>query len=146
MEDLRSDDPVRQTPGRPAAPLPASAAHARERVLEVLKDYFGPRYAEALCDDVVIADALLVTSELASNAIRHGGGITGFDARCVDDRLTLTVSDPSDRMPPETGDLSVGPTGTGGYGWALACGLARDVTITPRATGGKTVTARLRLR
>jgi anti-sigma regulatory factor (Ser/Thr protein kinase) len=145
MADVRSDDPRRETSRQPGAPLPASAADARERVLEVLKDYFGPRYAEALCDEVVIADALLVTSELASNAFRHGGGITGFHVGCVDDRLTITVTDPSDRLPPEADEPSAGPASAGGYGWALACGLAQDVTLTPHPAGGKTITAHLAL-
>ncbi|WP_430625576.1 ATP-binding protein [Streptomyces sp. NBC_01264] len=94
-------------------------------------------------DSVPAADALLITSELVTNAIRHGGGITHFHAALADDALHLAVSDPNPDHP------SAHPTAhgrPGGYGWPLIQLLAERVDITPLPDGGKTITAIQRLK
>lgn len=55
-------------------------------------------------DEEALSDALLVASELTTNAILHGGGITGFDVDVDADGQTVrvSVSDRSDRLPVAT--------------------------------------------
>lgn len=122
-------------PGQRYARPPQSAAAARDRVGEVLL-----RAGVAL-DGVTASDALLVTSELVTNAIRHGGGVTVFRAEAADGVLRLSVGDGSPLLP-------VSRTGTaerpGGYGWPLVQRLAERVDCRT-GPGGKTVTAVLRL-
>jgi anti-sigma regulatory factor (Ser/Thr protein kinase) len=117
------------------APPPASAAAARERVRELLL------LAGVDLDSITAADALLVTSELVTNAIRHGGGVVAFRAGVDDGRLHLSVADADPRLP-------VARTGTvgrpGGYGWPLIQRLAERVDCTTRADG-KTITTALLL-
>ncbi|MFI7385571.1 ATP-binding protein [Streptomyces sp. NPDC049813] len=84
-------------------------------------------------------DALLIASELASNALRHGGGVTRFSARVHDGALLVEVSDPSPQEPllrPND------PAVPGGFGWMMVNNLAHTVTV---ETGerGKTIRAEL---
>ncbi|MEV1024968.1 ATP-binding protein [Streptomyces sp. NPDC050264] len=84
-------------------------------------------------------DALLIASELASNALRHGGGITRFSARVHDGALLVEVSDLSPQVPrPGPHD----PTVPGGFGWMLVNNLAHTVSVEAH-DGGKTVRAAL---
>ncbi|MFE0581446.1 ATP-binding protein [Streptomyces sp. NPDC058874] len=119
---------------RPAAP-PGTAAAAREQVRQLLLR------AGVDLGSATAADALLVTSELVTNAIRHGAGVTAFRADIADDVLRLSVSDASPRLP-------AARTGTveqpGGYGWPLVQRLTEQVDCTARPDG-KTITTALRL-
>ncbi|MEU4126835.1 MULTISPECIES: ATP-binding protein [Streptomyces] len=119
---------------RHAAP-PSSAAAARERVRELLL------LAGVSLDSVTAADALLVTSELVTNAIRHGDGVIAFQADIADDVLRLSIADANPRLP-------AARTGTvdhpGGYGWPLIQRLAEHVDCSTRPDG-KTITTALRL-
>lgn len=94
-------------------------------------------------DDVVVADVLLVTSELVTNAIRHGGGLTGFAVEVRDGGLHLAVSDASSEQPALASPDPSGPR-IGGYGWRLVCRLAQQVSVIPHS-GGKHITALLAL-
>ncbi|WP_328535362.1 ATP-binding protein [Streptomyces sp. NBC_00344] len=114
------------------APVPVSAAAARLQVAEMLHRRFGGSAGTALGDGV-LADALLVTSELVTNAFRHGGGLTGFIAECGPDGLRLVVADASSD-PPATTPRPAGQF-IGGYGWPLVCRLAKSVAVTPTGTG-----------
>ncbi|MFE5681090.1 ATP-binding protein [Streptomyces erythrochromogenes] len=120
--------------GRHAVP-PASAAAAREHVRELLL------LAGVDLDSVTAADALLVTSELVTNAIRHGDGVTAFRADIADDMLRLSIADANPRLP-------AARTGTvdhpGGYGWPLIQRLSEHVDCSTRPDG-KTITTALRL-
>jgi anti-sigma regulatory factor (Ser/Thr protein kinase) len=147
---------VRRPPadGPPAASatdgLPAGAADVRQRVRLALRDSGGrhdPRRTE---------DALLVASELATNAVMHGGGITGFQARVVGAVLLLAISDRSDATPTTIRRLP-GDLRPGGYGWPIIQRLARQVVVETRrraagegpsgaGPGGKTITVTLPLR
>ncbi|MFD3328357.1 ATP-binding protein [Streptomyces sp. NPDC058701] len=114
--------------GRPAATTPATARH---HVTELL------RAAGASLDSVTAADALLVTSELVTNAMRHGGGITRFHAALIGDTLHLTVSDASPHHPA----LRPAARGrVGGFGWPLIQRLTDHVGITSLPGGGKSIT------
>ncbi len=86
----------------------------------------------------VLDDILLVTSELVTNALRHGGGVSGFDVSLDGDAVRISVTDRSP-VPPRTVPRD-GPGTPGGYGWPLIRRLSTAVTVTP-APGGKTITA-----
>ncbi|MEU5364084.1 ATP-binding protein [Streptomyces sp. NPDC005925] len=117
-----------------------SAATARAYAESVLRRA-GDAGAGAARDEDVI-DLLLVVSELVTNAIRHGGGLAGFDARVVEDGVRIAVHDRSDIVPPVAygpGSLPPGQLGSG-YGWPLIIRLAREIGVDRRPGGGKTVT------
>lgn len=87
-----------------------------------------------------VADAiLLVVSELATNALRHGGGRYTLELSAGPDSVTVAVSDPNPAAPrARPPDLTAG---TGGFGWHMVHRLAREVTITRGR--GKTICASL---
>ncbi len=122
-------------PPPPSDAPPGSAAAARARVRELLL------MAGVSLDSVIAADALLVTSELVTNAIRHGDGVIAFRADITGDVLRLSIAD-ANPCPPAA------RTGTvdhpGGYGWPLIQRLAVHVDCSTRADG-KTITTALRL-
>ena len=85
------------------------------------------------------ADALLVVSELVTNAARHAPGPCVLDLADDGNQWTIAVTDTSpDRPRPRPPDLE---TGKGGFGWHLLQTLASDVRLLPTADGGKTITA-----
>ncbi|GES28487.1 ATP-binding protein [Streptomyces angustmyceticus] len=116
--------------------VPARAAEARNFVHDLLHRTASP------VDDLALVDALLVTTELVTNAQRHAGGLTGFTARIVDGYLELAVEDGSEHCP--TAPAPRRPGTTGGYGWPLIQRLARTVDIALTATG-KTIRVTLPL-
>ncbi|MER6240127.1 ATP-binding protein [Streptomyces clavifer] len=120
-------------PGTTHAPgVPRNAAAARDIVSRLLEEEFCGLGGEAPAD-VVVADALLVTSELVTNAVRHGGGLMAFSATITDDGLLLTVGDASTRAPvtaEHTTTLHIG-----GYGWELVRRLAARVSVTYHEDG-----------
>lgn len=139
-------------PARRAPQVPGTAGEARALVQQALRDSFGPEATgetgDGLGDTVVFADALLVTSELVTNAIRHGGGLTGFDVQLEDSHLTLHVSDASPEFPTATrpdGPFDPDRPLVGGYGWPLVRRLCREVSVRPLPDGGKCVTITLSL-
>lgn len=86
-------------------------------------------------------DLILVVSELVTNAVRHGGGLAGFDVALTPDGVRLSVRDYSAALP-------VGMHGPGvlprahegrGYGWPLINRLSREVDVQRAASGGKTI-------
>ncbi|MET7641874.1 ATP-binding protein [Streptomyces sp. NPDC005438] len=83
-----------------------------------------------------VADALLVTSELVTNAVRHGGGLVDFRARWTAEGLWLCAVDRSHHLPDTTRAV---PTEVHGRGWPLICRLARDLTIALLPEGGKRI-------
>ncbi|MFJ9638564.1 ATP-binding protein [Streptomyces sp. NPDC101178] len=133
-----------------AAPLsgpgvgpPATAAAARTLVRELMA-LGAPDLQDEEAGARVLADALLVTSELVTNAIRHGGGLTAFDLWITDDGLILNVEDASPR-PPVTTDPDKREKGQiGGFGWPLVCRLAQHVAVTA-LPDGKQITVLIRL-
>ncbi|MGW0400642.1 ATP-binding protein [Streptomyces sp. NPDC003002] len=92
----------------------------------------------------VLTDALLITSELVTNAVRHGGGVLHFAAEVDRHLLRISVTDPSRELP-RTEPSRDPRSGAGGFGWPLICRLTESVTITPGARGGKTIRVALRL-
>ncbi|MCX4775417.1 ATP-binding protein [Streptomyces sp. NBC_01264] len=57
------------------------------------------QHAGIALDSVTTADALLVTSELVTNAIRHGGGLIAFCAEITGEALRVCVSDGARTLP-----------------------------------------------
>ncbi|WP_299531548.1 ATP-binding protein [uncultured Streptomyces sp.] len=117
----------------PSPNVPADAAAARAVVRTLLDDEFCT-LRDVGMDDVVISDAMLVTSELVTNAIRHGGGLTAFSAELTVEGLLLSVSDANPAVPvtvaPRPGAIQIG-----GYGWPLVHRLCKRVTVTPHSAG-----------
>ncbi len=95
------------------------------------------------CDTEALADALLVASELTTNAILHGGGVTGFEVDVDGPGVLLSVSDRSDALPVAVPAVDgEGRRRPGGHGWPIVClKLARDVRVSDLPTGGKRITA-----
>ncbi|WP_329406533.1 ATP-binding protein [Streptomyces sp. NBC_00704] len=93
-------------------------------------------------DEEALSDALLVATELTSNALLHGGGVAGFDVGMDGRAVRVSVSDRSDRMPVAVGPLDEqGRRRVGGRGWPIVCRLARDVEVADLPSGGKRITA-----
>ncbi|MEU8488532.1 ATP-binding protein [Streptomyces sp. NPDC048641] len=82
-------------------------------------------------------NAVLVVSELVTNALRHAGGLTAL--RLASDRTTLeiTVRDPSHapsrERPPDLDGAG------GGFGWQLVRFLSPTVAVTPSRHRGESV-------
>ncbi|MET9772417.1 ATP-binding protein [Streptomyces sp. NPDC006415] len=119
---------------RIAAPL--KARDARAEVGRLLAGVAGER---------CVNDALLVVSELISNADRHGGGLREFAAGVEDGHLWLEVADHSEVLPESAAHDPLVP---GGFGWSLVRRLSVDARIRPWTAGdgpGKTIVVSLRL-
>ncbi|MBY8887525.1 ATP-binding protein [Streptomyces sp. PTM05] len=116
--------------------VPRTAGEARSRVKVVLA-----RYGTETGRTVSLrthADVLLAVSELATNAIRHGEGLTAFDAAVADDTLRVDITDGTPLLPKTATDQEP-LAGKGGLGWPIIQQLADRITITPTGTG-KTIT------
>ncbi|MEU6707995.1 ATP-binding protein [Streptomyces wuyuanensis] len=129
---------------RPESAVPRTPSQARTKVEALLREWLMP--ARGVPDTKVVGDAVLVTSELVTNALRHGGGMTSFDVEMTDDGCRVSVGDRSDRLPelPSPRDGS-GRLRIGGHGWRVIRRLARSITITPEADGGKRVSVLISL-
>ncbi|WP_328744440.1 ATP-binding protein [Streptomyces sp. NBC_00285] len=116
---------------------PAEARRAVERaVSERCRATHTPFKPQAL------SDALLVTSELTTNAILHGGGITDFHVVVEGRGVCVSVSDRSAALPVAKDHTDPhGRCRPGGHGWPIICRLARDVRVTDLPSGGKQITA-----
>lgn len=100
------------------------------------------RLTHTCCDPEALGDALLVATELTTNAILHGGGMTDFSVDVLGTGVRVSVCDRSDRLP-----VSRQPADPlrrqrpGGHGWPIVCRLARDVQVSELPAGGKCITA-----
>ncbi|MFJ8543448.1 ATP-binding protein [Streptomyces sp. NPDC093586] len=142
---MERTDPI--TTSAPAGtPAPAgvtSAADARAHAESVVRARWGGTDRGVREEDVV--DLLLVVSELVTNAIRHGGGLAGFDVRTTDEGVWIAVHDHSPVVPREVYAFPTRHHGSG-YGWPLVARLARDVAVVRRPEGGKTISALVPIR
>jgi anti-sigma regulatory factor (Ser/Thr protein kinase) len=121
-----------------SAPI-TSAATARSYVRSVVGEHWCAPSGPA--SETAVMDLLLVVSELVANAIRHGGGLAGFEVALVPEGVRLIVHDYSDAVPSAAygpGTLPQAHEGSG-YGWPLIIRLSRDIRIERRREGGKTV-------
>ncbi|MEU5091760.1 ATP-binding protein [Streptomyces sp. NPDC021356] len=121
-------------------PGPCRPADARRAVAHVITECC--RAGHPPCDAHAVTDAQLVASELTTNAILHGGGVTDFHVDVLGPDVRVCVSDRSDRLPvarpPEDPQ---GRRRSGGRGWPIVCRLARDVQVCDLPTGGKCISA-----
>jgi anti-sigma regulatory factor (Ser/Thr protein kinase) len=86
--------------------------------------------------------AELLTSELVTNAIRHGSGQVMLSLNCGDGVLAISVSDDAPTMPLVQPDDE--PLAVGGRGVRMVQRLAQEWGVTPRERGpGKVVWFRL---
>jgi anti-sigma regulatory factor (Ser/Thr protein kinase) len=129
-------------PGRPRSSGPRTPAEVREAVRYALEGARRARGRDPVGDDEAVGDALLVASELTTNAMLHGGGVTAFEVSLVGRDVRLSVSDHSKEVPrPVRRANELGPLVIGGHGWPIVCRLARDIVISDLRTGGKRITA-----
>jgi anti-sigma regulatory factor (Ser/Thr protein kinase) len=104
------------------------------------REYLG--HCAPLLSPETVQDALMLVSEMVTNAVRHAPGPCCL--YLVNDRqdLTIAVSDTSALIPqPRAADFD---RGTGGFGWHLLRRLARRVDVYVRPPWGKTVCAVMR--
>lgn len=126
-----------QRTGPPRSCEPAEARRAVERAVTERC-----RATRTHCDQEALGDALLVVTELTTNAILHGGGVTDFRVDVLGTGVRVSVSDRSDRLP-----VTRRPADprrrqrVGGHGWPIVCRLARDVRVSQLPAGGKCITA-----
>ncbi|MBD0710459.1 hypothetical protein BU197_19380 [Streptomyces sp. CBMA291] len=124
--------------------MPRDAAEARARVAAALTAGIG-----GAPSPTALGDALLVTSELVTNALRHGGGLTGFDVALDPAAVTISVADASDELPRRAEAWSperAAGLAEGGFGWPLVRLLALEVRLRLPPEGGKTIEVSLPLR
>ncbi|MGV9370807.1 MULTISPECIES: ATP-binding protein [Micromonospora] len=118
------------------SPPPPQASELEQWVLDSPEDLRGLRASlrEALNRhglvqgedlDEVPHLVVLVATELASNALRHGRPPTIITLLATDDRFLLDVADHDVRTVPELTDIS--PTDSGGRGLFLAQSVSLDV-------------------
>ncbi|MEU7407596.1 ATP-binding protein, partial [Streptomyces sp. NPDC044948] len=128
---------------RGAAAAAAGPAAARAYAESVARTEWSRPGREVREEDVV--DLLLVVSELVTNAIRHGDGLAGFEARPTEAGLWIAVHDNSAVVPRAAFAFPTTHPG-GGYGWPLVSRLARDIAVERHPGGGKTISALVPLR
>ncbi|ANB04735.1 ATPase [Streptomyces ambofaciens] len=119
---------------------PCKPPEARRTVERVVTER-GRTDGHASCDAAALSDAVLVASELTTNAILHGGGVTDFQVDVVGPGVRLSVSDRSHDLPvavPRTDPQ--GRRRVGGRGWPIVCRLACDVRVADLPAGGKCIT------
>lgn len=105
---------------------------------------FARAHLEQCAPDLAAAtvhDALMLVSEMVTNAVRHAPGPCALYLVNDDKELTIAVSDTSTEVPrPRTPD----PHGGGGFGWHLLRSIATQVDVHLRPPHGKTVCATMR--
>ncbi|MFE5676949.1 ATP-binding protein [Streptomyces erythrochromogenes] len=84
--------------------------------------------------------ALLLISELVTNAVRHTSGGCMLEVGLASDGIDIEVTDTSDAEPEARG---ADRRGEGGWGWHLVNRLGTDVGIRHHAAGGKTIHVRV---
>lgn len=112
--------------------LEGAAGRARDAVRRFVKD--------TACGQVVPRAAreaaLLVATELVTNAVRHTGGPCVLEVAWAAGGIDIDVTDPDPTPPrPRPPDMR----GDGGFGWPLVTRLASHVEVRPSNTGGKTI-------
>ncbi|MFC8426295.1 ATP-binding protein [Streptomyces sp. NPDC057236] len=125
---------------RAGPPCPRRPAEVREAVTRAVSERC--RATRTPCDTEALADVLLVASELTTNAMLHGGGITDFQVDVSGPGVRLSVSDRSDELPVVVPSADgQGRRRPGGHGWPIVCRLSRDIRVSDLPAGGKCITA-----
>lgn len=83
-------------------------------------------------DPILLFDALVVVSELVTNAVRHAPGPCELGLDDDGHRVTIAVSDTHATAPrPRPADMN----GGGGLGWHVVRAMAASVDVQPRPEG-----------
>ncbi|MGQ4419019.1 ATP-binding protein, partial [Streptomyces sp. SAS_269] len=112
--------------------VPEAVRHARRFTRRTLRTW-------GVSPDLLDA-ALLVVSELVTNALVHTGGPVRLDLSLLNHRLRLAVADTSPRSPVQP--TSIGWEATGGRGILLVAAVSAAWGTVP-VSGGKQVWADL---
>ncbi|MFF4985511.1 ATP-binding protein [Streptomyces sp. NPDC001046] len=131
-------------------PATASPPSPAQHVVALPYDLHAPAVARRLAERWLRAtepadqvdDAVLVVSELVTNAVRHTHGSCRLTLTVEEGHLDIAVADHSEDLP----DLRVHTSGDerGGFGMDIVRRLGGQVTVVP-ALGGKTVHVSLQL-
>ncbi|MET8509022.1 ATP-binding protein [Streptomyces sp. NPDC004787] len=116
-----------------APPGPGVVADCREVTRRALRSWFG----RAGAPDQRAADALLLVSEVVTNALRHGGTPSELCLDGTDRALWVQVSDTSPELPRPHGPHRA--RRASGHGLYLLERLAARWGAVPRGRTGKTV-------
>jgi anti-sigma regulatory factor (Ser/Thr protein kinase) len=140
----------RRTPNQ--APQAATKRAPRRELATVLDQQFDAEtlgalrsailgYATELVGGDTAEEMVLVAHELATNAVRHGGGVGRLRLWVTEGRLWCEVTDhgPGLRHPSFAGTALPAPNAPGGRGLWIARQMS-DLTITT-TTAGTTITA-----
>ncbi|GAB2941004.1 ATP-binding protein [Streptomyces heilongjiangensis] len=128
------------SPGAARPPVAVtSAAAARRHVRAVVGERW--RSPSGPPSEAAMIDLLLVVSELVTNAVRHGGGLAGFDVAVSEAGVRLDVRDYSPAVPTAAHGPGMPPRSHegSGYGWPLINRLSSQVDVRRPAEGGKTI-------
>ncbi|WP_234432195.1 ATP-binding protein [Streptomyces sp. NRRL S-378] len=117
--------------GIPGLPTGMTCAQARKTAGRVLAGQDTP--------PDLVSDVLTVVSELVSNAVRHAGGVTGFQVTVRAGQVVVEVSDRSALLPHLR---PASPHTPGGFGWRVVKTLAPS-TFVRSHRHGKTIIATL---
>jgi anti-sigma regulatory factor (Ser/Thr protein kinase) len=90
--------------------------------------------------DADIEDALLVTSELVTNAVRHAGGVERIELQVDGHLLVLVVHDRSVTFPAQS---ATPPGELGGHGLQIVAGISDAWGAALDPEGGKHVWSRI---
>lgn len=93
-------------------------------------------------DAAVVGDAVLVASELVTNALRHGRAPRRLELELSSERLRIAVGDAGPGRPLQR---RLGPDREGGRGLALLEALGADWGFEPKPVAGKRVWCELAL-
>ncbi|MGW6295536.1 ATP-binding protein [Streptomyces sp. NPDC055058] len=142
MREAHTTVPVAEPPG--GGPVrrtsPCRPGDVRDAVIRAVSEQC--RTGRAPCDADALSDALLVASELTTNAILHGGGVTEVRVDVTGPSVRVSVSDRSSELPVARATAGrVGDRRPGGHGWPIVCRLSRDVLVSDLPAGGKCITA-----
>lgn len=140
-EEHTTESVVEPPDTRPTCPpRPCRPAEARRAVERAVAERC--RAVHRPCDAEALSDALLVASELTTNAMLHGGGVTDFRVDVVGLDVRVSVSDRSDEPPVVVPPADrQGRHRPGGHGWPIVCRLSCDVHVSCLPSGGKRITA-----
>ncbi|MER7342708.1 ATP-binding protein [Streptomyces sp. NPDC000075] len=110
-----------------------AAARARAETVRFVADSVA---GGRMVSEFVREAALLVASEMVTNAVRHTRGPCTLQLAWSREGLDIDVTDTSPNPPcARPPDLA----GGGGFGWPVVNLLASEVCVRPAAEGGKTV-------
>jgi anti-sigma regulatory factor (Ser/Thr protein kinase) len=133
-----ADSVVRQDPdGLHSSAVFERNVHSVASARDWLSQFLGDHHVS----DRVTADAILVLSELVTNALRHGLGQIVARGSIDSRELRVAVTDSGDELPQM---LPLDPTRVGGLGLFVVGQVSSDWGVSP-FPGGKTVWATLAL-